>query len=118
MDPKHTVFVIHLLQLINGTHEIDSENPFIVIFDNFSNVHRKIPKHMVLEYTTRSTMLQIPVDTTLVAHITESLGYFVICDQDVVEQSPPSLVDKKPPDPWDKLLNTPVASTTPPVFSP
>lgn len=47
-EPKHSVLVNHRLRLTNGIDDIDRERPFIIFIANFSNVPRKIPKHMVL----------------------------------------------------------------------
>lgn len=47
-EPKHSVFVNHLLRPTKRIHEIDPHKPFIVVVGNFSNIPRKIPKHMIL----------------------------------------------------------------------
>lgn len=61
-EPKHAVFVKHRLKITNGIQEIDTGKPFIFVVANFSNVPRKIPKHMVLGYATQSPNLLLLVD--------------------------------------------------------
>lgn len=38
MEPKHAVFVNHLLKLTKGIREIDADKPFIVFVANFSHM--------------------------------------------------------------------------------
>ena len=110
-EPKHSVFVNHRLRLTNGIHEIDPDRPFLFVVGNFSTTARKIPKNMVLGYATPNPTLLIPVDSPLVAHVTEALGYV---PPDTPKKPPP----EEPPDPRTELLNTPAASSTGPAISP
>lgn len=124
MKPKYAVFVNHRLRLTNVINEIDQERPFTVVVANFSNVSRKIPKHVVLGFPTRSPKLLIPVYSPLVAHISEYLGYVAQSALAVVDESPLSTCPvKPPPDPepstlCTKFLNTPEASVHGPIVSP
>lgn len=95
-EPKNPFFVNHCLKITNGIKAIDSEKTFIVVVANFSNVPRKLPKHNVLGYATRSTTLLTQVDSPLVSHISKSLRYAARSEPNAVEESPRKPYHKKP----------------------
>lgn len=88
-EPKNAVFVNHRVNLTNFTQVIDPDKQFIFIVANFFNVPQKIRKHMVLGYATRISSLLIPVDSPMVAHVSESLGYVPTGEADIGDKAPP-----------------------------
>lgn len=70
------MFANQRFKITNSVHEIISEVLFIVLVANFSNIRRKMPKHMVLGYAIRNPTLIIPLrpDSSLLTHVNASLG--------------------------------------------
>lgn len=87
-EPKNARFVNERLKMTNGIQEIEPDKPFIFVA-NFANVLRKIPKHMLILYTSQSPTLLNPVDSPLLAHLLGSLGYVAPCRIDAVNESLP-----------------------------
>lgn len=116
-EPEHVVFLNHSLQLNKGIDEKDQDKPPIVVVANFSNVTQTIPKHMLLELSTRSHTLLLPAKSPLVAHNTAAFLYVPICEPDVIQESPTTTANTKPPHPRERLLKTPVVFATGPVVS-
>lgn len=73
---------------------------------------------MVLGYATRIPRLLIHVNSPLVAHITESLGYVPPNEPDAVTEAPPKPPAWKPMNPLQELLNMPAVSSPAPIVSP
>lgn len=114
LSGSYFVFFNHRILIANSIHEIYRDKPFIDAIGKFSNAPLKISKHIFLGYPMCSPTLLIPIDSTLIPHISESLGYIPLCKPGAVKGPPLTPKQKAPLDPCHKLVNTTATSTSVP----